>query len=42
MGFRLRVLQTGYIGQYVLWLGAGTVGLFVLVSLYWNYAFAAM
>ncbi len=42
VGIRLRVLQTGYLGQYVLWLGVGTVGLFVLISLYWSYAFAGM
>jgi NADH-quinone oxidoreductase subunit L len=39
---RLRVLQTGNIRQYVLWLAAGVVALFVLMSLYWNYAVAGI
>ncbi len=39
-GVWLRRLQTGNIRQYVMWLGAGLVGLFVLMSLYWNYAMA--
>ena len=37
-GLWLRRIQTGNIRQYVMWLGAGLVGLFVLMSLYWNYA----
>jgi hypothetical protein len=28
--------------QYVVWIAAGTVALFILISLYWNYATAAM
>jgi NADH-quinone oxidoreductase subunit L len=39
-GIRLRMLQSGSIRQYVLWLAIGTVALFVLTSLYWNFAFA--
>jgi NADH-quinone oxidoreductase subunit L len=38
LGMRLRTIQTGSIRQYVLWMVVGAVGLFVLVSLYWNYA----
>lgn len=38
LGLRLRVIQTGNIRQYVMFIVAGTVGLFVLVNLYWNYA----
>jgi NADH-quinone oxidoreductase subunit L len=38
LGMRLRTVQTGSIRQYVLWIAVGTVGLFVLMSLYWNYA----
>ena len=41
LGMQLRVLQTGNIRQYVMWLAVGTVALFVLMSLYWNYALAA-
>ncbi len=40
LGLRLRVLQTGNIRQYVMWLVVGAVGLYVLVNLYWNYAIA--
>ncbi|MBU4272804.1 MAG: NADH-quinone oxidoreductase subunit L [Planctomycetes bacterium] len=39
-GLWLRRLQTGNVRQYVMWLGAGLVGLFVLMNLYWNYATA--
>jgi NADH-quinone oxidoreductase subunit L len=39
LGLRLRAFQTGNVRQYVLWLVVGTVGLFVLMSLYWNYSF---
>jgi NADH-quinone oxidoreductase subunit L len=39
-GLRLRRVQTGNLRQYVMWLAVGAVGLFVLVSLYWNYAVA--
>ena len=38
IGLWLRVFQTGNIRQYVMWLVAGFIGLFVLMSLYWNYA----
>ena len=31
-------VQTGNIRQYVMWIAVGTVALFVLMSLYWNYA----
>ena len=37
LGLRLRTIQTGNIRQYVMWIAVGTVGLFVLMSLYWNY-----
>ncbi len=37
LGLRLRRVQTGSIRQYVMWIVVGTVGLFVLMSLYWNY-----
>ena len=37
LGLRLRVLQTGNIRQYVMWIAVGAVGLFVLANLYWNY-----
>jgi NADH-quinone oxidoreductase subunit L len=36
LGLRLRGLESGNVRQYVLWIAAGTVGLFVLISLYWN------
>ena len=42
LGLRLRAVQTGSIRQYVLWIAVGTVGLFVLMSLYWNYAQSAL
>ena len=42
LGLRLRTVQTGSIRQYVLWIAVGTVGLFVLMSLYWNYAVAVV
>ena len=38
LGIGLRSLQTGHLRQYVLWLALGTVGLFVLASLYWDFA----
>jgi NADH-quinone oxidoreductase subunit L len=38
LGLWLRSFQTGNLRQYVLLIGVGTVTLFVLVSLYWNYA----
>jgi NADH:ubiquinone oxidoreductase subunit 5 (subunit L)/multisubunit Na+/H+ antiporter MnhA subunit len=34
IGLRLRKIQTGSIRQYVIWIAAGLVGLFVLMSLY--------
>ena len=37
VGLKLRSVQTGNLRQYVVWIAVGTVGLFVLVSLYWNY-----
>ncbi len=37
LGLKLRTVQTGNLRQYVVWIAVGTVGLFVLVSLYWNY-----
>jgi len=40
LGLRLRMVQTGNVRQYVMWIIVGTVGLFVLMSLYWNYAIA--
>jgi len=40
LGMKLRVIQTGSIRQYVMWLAVGTVALFVLMNLYWNYAIA--
>ncbi len=39
-GMSLRRIQTGNVRQYVMWLGVGLVGLFVLMSLYWNFAMA--
>jgi NADH-quinone oxidoreductase subunit L len=38
LGLRLRTIQTGNVRQYVLWLAAGTVGLYLLMCLYWNFA----
>ena len=40
VGLSLRVFQTGRLRQYVLVVAVGTVGLFVLISLYWSYAVA--
>jgi NADH:ubiquinone oxidoreductase subunit 5 (subunit L)/multisubunit Na+/H+ antiporter MnhA subunit len=40
LGLKLRAVQTGNIRQYVMWVAVGTVTLFVLMSLYWNYAIA--
>ena len=34
LGLRLRAIQSGSIRQYVMWIAAGLVGLFVLLSLY--------
>ncbi|MEN6405874.1 MAG: NADH-quinone oxidoreductase subunit L [Thermoguttaceae bacterium] len=36
LGIRLRAIQTGSIRQYVVWIAVGVVGLFVLMSFYWN------
>ena len=41
-GLRLRRLQTGNLRQYVMFIVVGTVALFVLISLYWNFAIAAV
>jgi len=40
VGLKLRVVQTGNLRQYVMLIAVGTVALFVLISLYWNYAMA--
>ena len=40
IGLWFRTFQTGNLRQYVLLLAVGTVALFVLIGLYWNYAFA--
>jgi NADH-quinone oxidoreductase subunit L len=40
VGLGLRNVQTGNLRQYVMFIVVGTVALFVLVSLYWNFAFA--
>ncbi len=42
LGISLRVLQTGNIRQYVIWITVGTVALFVLMSMYWDYAIAGI
>ena len=42
LGLRLRGLQTGNIRQYVMWIAVGTVGLFVVASMYWNYVASGM
>ncbi len=39
-GLRLREIQTGAIRQYVMWVAAGTVGLFVLAMFLWSYTLA--
>jgi NADH-quinone oxidoreductase subunit L len=39
-GISLRALQTGQLRQYVMFIGVGTVALFVLVSFLWSYATA--
>ncbi len=41
IGLRLRNVETGNLRQYVMFIVVGTVALFVLVSLYWNFAFAS-
>ena len=40
VGLWLRTFQTGKLRQYVLLIAVGTVALFVLIGLYWNYAVA--
>jgi NADH-quinone oxidoreductase subunit L len=40
LGLWLRSFQTGKLRQYVMLIAVGTVALFVLISLYWNYAVA--
>ena len=37
LGLRLRQVQTGNLRQYVMLIAAGTVALFVIASLYWNW-----
>ena len=41
MGVALRAVQTGQLRQYVMFLGVGTVALFVLVSFLWTLALGA-
>jgi len=40
VGLKLRAVQTGNLRQYVIFIAVGTVALFVLINLYWNYALA--
>jgi hypothetical protein len=40
IGVGLRSVQTGNLRQYVMWIAVGTVALFVLVSLVWDFAIA--
>jgi NADH:ubiquinone oxidoreductase subunit 5 (subunit L)/multisubunit Na+/H+ antiporter MnhA subunit len=40
IGLGLRSVQTGNLRQYVMWIAVGTVALFVLVSLIWDFAIA--
>jgi NADH-quinone oxidoreductase subunit L len=40
VGLWLRVIQTGNLRHYVMYIVVGTVALFVLMSVYWNYAVA--
>jgi NADH-quinone oxidoreductase subunit L len=37
LGLRLRALQTGRLRQYVMFIVVGTVALFILVTVYWDY-----
>ena len=39
-GLRLRGVQSGRLRQYVMLIVVGTVGLFILVSFFWNSAWA--
>jgi NADH:ubiquinone oxidoreductase subunit 5 (subunit L)/multisubunit Na+/H+ antiporter MnhA subunit len=40
LGYSLRTIQTGSLRQYVMFIAAGTVAVFVIVSLLWNWAIA--
>ncbi|MFZ5829803.1 MAG: NADH-quinone oxidoreductase subunit L [Planctomycetota bacterium] len=40
IGLRLRAVQSGNLRQYVMFIAVGTITLFVLMSLYWNYVVA--
>jgi NADH:ubiquinone oxidoreductase subunit 5 (subunit L)/multisubunit Na+/H+ antiporter MnhA subunit len=40
VGLKLRAIQTGNLRQYVMLIAIATVTLFILMSLYWNYATA--
>jgi NADH-quinone oxidoreductase subunit L len=40
VGLALRSVQTGRLRQYVMFIVVGTVGLFVLISFFWNFAAA--
>jgi len=40
-GLRLRAVQSGHLRQYIMWIAVGTVGLFVLASLYAGLAAAS-
>jgi len=40
IGYSLRNIQTGSLRQYVMFIAAGTVAVFVIVSLLWNWAVA--
>lgn len=40
LGYSLRGIQTGSLRQYVMFIAAGTVAVFVIVSLLWNWAVA--
>ena len=41
-GLRLRGVQSGRLRQYVMLIVVGTVGLFILISFFWNSAWAGM
>ncbi len=40
IGLSMRRMQTGKLRQYVMFVVVGTVGLFILVSFFWNYTWA--
>ncbi|MCA9268176.1 MAG: NADH-quinone oxidoreductase subunit L, partial [Planctomycetales bacterium] len=40
LGSSLREVQTGKLRQYVMFIAVGAVAIFVLLSFFWNYAFA--